>query len=336
MSLIKPQKTYLNLPRRPAFLTRASLVLARGTLGLAVLAGGIVWLGSSRASATILYATSIAGQNISQVDTVANTVSTYFNTSSGADSIMFDPSQRLIYTLHYTGEVRRYDPMTLTDTGIASGLYFPADIALEPGGNSMLVSEIWGGNIKRINLTTFGVTTLLTGGGNPEGLAYVGTRLFANLGYRNTPSAKYVAELNPITGSILAQSPYLDSLDGLTYDSYSGLLYASSLNGNRVYSIDPNNLNTVNDVSSKLGNIPGPDGITSDGIGNIFIAAGGNEYVYQLDLVNNTLTQKNYVYGLDDLAPASGLGSPMPEPSAATLAGLGLAGLLMSRGRAKK
>jgi sugar lactone lactonase YvrE len=269
---------------------------------------------------------------------VANTVSLFLNTSSGADSIMFDTAGRAIYTLHTIGEVRRYDPNTAVDTLIAGGFYYPADIALEPGGNTMLVSEIWGGQIKRINLTSSAVTTLLAPGANPEGLAYVGSRLFANLGYRNTssgPPAKYVAEIDPVTGGILAQSPILDSLDGLTYDSYSGLLYASSLYGNLVYSFDPNNLNNYSDVTSKLGTIPGPDGITSDGIGNIFIAGGGDEYIYQLDLVNNTLTQKNYVYGLDDLAPASGLGS-IPEPSAAALAGIGLAALVVSRRRSKK
>jgi sugar lactone lactonase YvrE len=250
---------------------------------------------------------------------------------------MFDPAQRAIYTLHYAGEVRRYDPSSATDTGIASGLNFPADIALEPGGNTMLVSEIWAGKIDRINLTSFAVTTLLTPGGNPEGLAYVGTRLFANLGNRyGGPTGKYVAEIDPVTGNVLATSPGLDSLDGLTYDSFSGRLYASSLYGNLVYSFDPNNLSNFSDVTSKLGTIPGPDGITSDGIGNIFIAAGGDEYIYQLDLVNNTLMQKNYVYGLDDLAPASGLGSLIPEPSSSALAGLGLAGLLISRGRVKK
>jgi sugar lactone lactonase YvrE len=297
----------------------------------------IVSIGSGSASAATLYATSIAGSQIDKVDTVANTVNLFFGTSSGADSIMFDSQQRAIYTLHFAGEVRRYDPSNATDVGIASGLSFPADIALEPGGNTMLVSEIWAGKIDRINLTTSAVTPLLTGGGHPEGLAYVGNRLFANLGNRyGGPTGKYVAEINPVNGSILATSPGLDSLDGLTYDSYSGRLYASSLYGNYVLSINPNNLSDVQNVSSKLGNIPGPDGITSDGVGNIFIAAGGDEYIYQLDLVNNTLAQNTYVYGLDDLAPASGLGS-MPEPSTLALLSAGAISLLaVVRRRSKR
>ena len=112
---------------------------------------------------------------------------------------------------------------------------------------------------------------------------------------------------------------------------YSARLYATSVFGNTVYEIDPNNLNNVQDlaVSLKLGSIPGPDGITTDGIGNLFVASSdslGDGHVYQIDLINNTLTQKTYVYGLDDLAPASGLGS-MPEPSSIVLLSIGVIGL---------
>ena len=123
----------------------------------------------------------------------------------------------------------------------------------------MLVSEFGSGNIDRINLTTLAVTTLLSPGGNPEGLAYDGTRLFANLGFRyGGPTGKYVAEIDPVTGAILATSPGLNDLDGLTYDPYSGLLYASSYFGNTVYSIDPNNLANVQDVLGSGGGIPRP------------------------------------------------------------------------------
>ena len=75
---------------------------------------------------------------------------------------MFDSSQNVIYTRIITGQVRLYNPTTLTDSLIASGFNGPADMALEPGGNSMLVSEFHGGNIDRINLTTHVSTTLLS------------------------------------------------------------------------------------------------------------------------------------------------------------------------------
>jgi DNA-binding beta-propeller fold protein YncE len=147
-----------------------------------------------------------------------------------------------------------------------------------------------------------------------------------------------VAEINPTTGAILATSPDLDSLDGLTFDPYTGLLYATSVFGNLVYSIDPNNLSVVHDVTSKIGSIPGPDGITTDGVGNIYIASSGSlgdSHIYQLDLINQTLTQKTFVNGLDDLAPLSGLGS-IPEPSSFVLAGFGFAVLAAWHWRRRK
>ena len=306
---------------------QASLIAACKRAAFAVMVLTVVSAGSGRAVATVLYATSIAGSQIDKVDTVANTVTTYLTTPSAADSIMFDSSQNVIYTEVTAGEVMRYDPNTFTNTVLASGLNGPADIVLEPGGNTMLVSEFYGGNIDRINLTTLTTTTLLSPGDNPEGLAYDGTRLFANLGSRyGGATGKYVAQIDPVTGAILATSPGLNDLDGLTYDSYTGLLYASSYLGNTIYSIDPNNLSIVHDVAASLGGIPGPDGITSDGVGDLFIASSGDSHVYQLNLLTHVLTQENYVYGLDDLAPASGSGS-IPEPATFALLGSALLGL---------
>lgn len=162
--------------------------------------------------------------------------------------------------------------------------------------------------------------------GNPEGLAYDGTKLFANIGYRyGGATGKEVAQIDPVTGAILATSPGLNSLDGLTYDPYSGLLYASSLFGNLVYSIDPNNLNNVQ-IATGTGILPGPDGITTDGIGNIFVASSasdGDSHIYQLNLNTHALTQETLVNGLDDIAPASGAGS-VPEPSSLALLGFGV------------
>jgi hypothetical protein len=123
-----------------------------------------------------------------------------------------------------------------------------------------------------------------------------------------------VAQLDPVTGAILHRSPGLDSLDGLTYDSRTGLLYATSRLSGAVYSIDPNNLANAQ-VLIPAGKLSGPDGLTSDGMGDLFIAVQGDSRIYEYDLITGVLTPETVVRGtIDDLAPASGLGS-IPEPS---------------------
>jgi hypothetical protein len=72
-------------------------------------------------------------------------------------------------------------------------------------------------------------------------------------------------------------------------------------------------------------------------LGNIFIASSdsdGDSHIYQLNLITHTLTQNALVPGLDDLAPATGLGS-VPEPSTFTLVGMGSFGLALRRRRSR-
>ncbi len=309
---------------RKSLVSLSTLFLGQGHAALLATLAALGTPGLTQA--TILFGTADSQNQIVSIDTATNMVTNFLATPA-PDSLVFIPDGGIVITSAGLGTIRRFDPVTNMQVLVASGLNTPADLALEPGGTSVLVSEFGGGRIQRLNLLTNTLSVLATPGGNPEGLIYDDRgRLFANLGVRTGGNDKFIAELNPITGAIIRQSPNLNSLDGLTFDSFTGKLFASSLNGNGIYEVDPDNLNNI--TNHFFGQIPGPDGITSDGEGNIFMAARGDFRVYQYNISGNTLTAGAFVPGLDDLAPASGLGSMVPEPATLTVLALGTFGLL--------
>ena len=272
----------------------------------------------------VLYATSQDGNALVRVDTGTNSVTTVDNTPFRPDSLSFDNTGNLLYTALDVGQVRLFNTTTHADTLVAGGYSTPVDLQLDPGGNSVLVSEFNGGRIDRINLATGTSSVLGTYGGNPEGITYDDSgHLFASLGVRDGGPDKFVAQLDPVTGAILNQSAGLYSLDGLTYDSFTGKLYGASLFGGFLYEIDPTTLAATILPNSNVGL---PDGIEADGMGNLFIATRSDFHIYEYNLASHTLTQETFVFSLDDLAPVSGLGAnPAPEPSTLGGGALGVA-----------
>jgi hypothetical protein len=83
--------------------------------------------------------------------------------------------------------------------------------------------------------------------------------------------------------------------------------------------------------------MPAPAGLTFAGRWSNFCrawAARGDFHIYQYHINTSSLIQRTLVNGLDDLAPASGLGAPpgiAPEPASLLLAGLGALGLAIGR-----
>jgi sugar lactone lactonase YvrE len=283
---------------------------------------------SRPAFAEIIYATSINTNQVFSVDTVAHTATPIFTAPSALDSLVFDSTGRIIYTELDTGVVAAYNPITHTNVTLASSLMAPIDLALEPSNTSVLVSVAASNLLSRVSLAGAGVTGGLVVGGRPDGLIYdAAGDLFVNVSSGFQSNNSQVERIDPATGAVLATSGNTGLfLDGLTYDSSTGKLFATDYNNGRIVRIDPSTL-AVTVLPGVTVPSNGPDGITSDGMGNLFLASRANGQVVEYNILSNTATNIAFIDGLDDLAPASGLGSPVPEPSSWVLLGVGLLSL---------
>jgi sugar lactone lactonase YvrE len=271
---------------------------------------------SGTVHAELVYATSINTGIIYTDDSVTHIVTPVFNTGAALDSLFFDTSGRIIYSQLNAGRVNAYDPVGGTNVTLASGLTAPIDLALEPSLTSFLVSDSTS-HLVRISLSGGGVLGSLNVGNRPDGILYDSSgRLFTNISTGFTNNDSQVKQIDPTTGAVLHTSGNTGVfLDGLTYDSFTGKLFASDYNHGRILEIDPNNLTTFSFITPTGATLSQPDGITSDGNGNLFIASRNNAHVIEYNITTNVATVIGTISGLDDLAPVSGLGAPVPEPS---------------------
>jgi hypothetical protein len=253
-----------------------------------------------------LFVTSRENNQILNVDVTTNVITLVTTPPAGCtpDSLQLDSQNRILYDCNISNQLRRFDPAGPTDVLLAdstNGINSPQDILLEPGGGSVLVSNFLGNSITRTNLTTLATTPLVIGIANPQGLAYdnVG-RLFAITGFSSVGTTSFVVQIDPVTGAILHTSLAFDptnTLDSLIFDPFSKLLYASSQGGNAIYSIDPTTL-----VAIKVGTIPKPDGLTTDGTGLLYAASRGDFAVHSFNVLTNVATKLTAVPGIDDIA----------------------------------
>lgn len=302
--------------------------------GIGLVIGGLSILCSTveLAHAITLFGTSFEGQRLFRYDTSTNMTTTVLNTAAGADSMVFDSSGRIIYSPEFTNTLRRFDPGTNTDSLLAPVPGLPSDLALEPDGSTVLVSTT--GGVRRV--TSSGMVTSVFTGGATTGLVYDNTgRLFVNVGGFTNPTS-FLAELDPLTGVILQQSASLNGLDGLTFDAGTGTLFAASFPGNGIYAVDPNNLANVTFIPNTVAGFAQPDGIVAGGDGHLYFAARSGFGLLRYDIANNAFAALTTIFGIDDLAPASGPGAPpnQPVPEPATWVGL-LTGLLGTLGWAR-
>jgi hypothetical protein len=310
-----------------AFPSSSTNCLARKFFSLLLLISGAVVLTSGDAVADqIAYIT--GGTTIWAWDTTTNTVTSVDSTGMGLDSLMFDAQGNIVYDSFSGGTVGRFNVTTLVNSSVTGSFAGPADMALEPGGTSALISDAGGTTISRVNLTTSTAIGSLSVGARPDGVTYDNAgNLFAVLGLNE------VAQINPVTGAILKTISTPNQPDGLTFDPTTGMLYVAS-DGGGFYTL-PTNLSTATFTS-----IPGEvfDGIASSGNDLLFVIRNNGGLEYDLSTMT-TVETSPFISGADDIAPLAGLGAPptgVPEPLTLSLFGAGLAGAIAIRRRNKK
>ena len=264
---------------------------------------------------TVLYTTDFTDSKLYSVDVTTGLNTFITTTGAPPDSLIFASQDSVLYSAFSAGSLWNYNIPTRLNTMLVSGLGNPADLALEPSMASVLIADT-GGRILRYVLgagnhyTVLASNLTIPGLTRVDGITYdnsVPPKLFAVIN-RNS-----VYQIDPVLGTAINQISVPNcvggscGLDGVTFDSSESqpYLWVSAFAANSLVKI-PTDLSTS--TLKAIGMIPIPDGLESDGKGNIFVAAHFTN-IWQYNIATDTATMKNAVPGLDDLAPDVYLGS---------------------------
>jgi len=231
-------------------------------------------------------------ESLQQLNFATGALTTLYNIGGKPDDLTLSSTGALIYGVPDSGTVNMYDPTTGVNTVLTNIIPGARDLTLEPGGQTLLISRIDDpAEIYRYSFVTNTATVFVpqtTGITSFQGTAYDSYgNLYAVAG-NNT-----IIQLDPVTGATLntitieAHSG-VNGADGLCFDSYSNSLWATMVGKVLGYGLIQIPVQASGFVSTDPGftfySLPygAPDGIKSDGRGNLYIGAIHTANVYSI------------------------------------------------------
>lgn len=249
--------------------------------------------------------------SLQQLDFATGVLTTLYNIGAQPDDMIVNSAGQIIYSVPNSGTVNLWDPTTGTNTTLVSGIPGARDLEIEPGGLTMLIAKV--SSPPEIIRYTFSTNTWVVfipkatfgKGGSCNGITYDGYGNLFAVANRNT-----IIQLNPTTGAVIATLVTeahngANGSDGLTYDSYTKSLWSTHagkvLGGGLIQiPVQPSGFVSTSPTGFTFYSTPtmgAPDGVKSDGIGNLYIGAIHTAAVYNIP--SNVLTYNITTKGAD-------------------------------------
>jgi WD40 repeat protein len=229
------------------------------------------------------------------------------------DDLIINSQGQLIYSVPNAGTVSMYYPATGENTVLATGISGARDLIIEPSGQTMLISQYSPAQLWRYNFSTKTTTLFVSKKsvklGTCDGVAYDNYGNLYVVADHNT-----IVQVNPTTGAIIATLTIeahsgVNGADGLTYDSYTGELWATHDGKNLgtgllEIPVSPTGFTPAGYTFIPLPGIGNVDGIKSDGLGNLYIGAIFNALEYNIP--SKVITHSIVVKGADGVSLVPG------------------------------
>lgn len=257
-----------------------------------------------------LYITNEAKGTLELLNLDTGAISTLYTIGAKPDDLIVNAAGQLLYTLPLPGTVDLYDPHTGINSVLVTGVKYSRDLMIEPGGQTMLIAIETPGEIIRFNFVT-GTSVILTKKlGACDGVVYDAFGNLFAVANHNT-----VVQINPVTGVVmdtLVLEPHYktNGADGITYDSYTGSLWAThaGTTGMGLIEIPTNAAGFTSAGFTSYILKPNfgftPDGIKSDGLGNLYIGAIWTAAVYNIP--TQSLTKSFVINSADGVSLVPG------------------------------